>query len=135
MVSRYQDRISGPLLDRIDLRVEITPLSADDLARLPEGESTHSIAERVVRARRMALVRQGKLNDELTAVEIERVCRPEGHVRQLLHAASTRLGWSARAYHRILKVARSIADVEGAQTLSTRFIAEAIRYRRSMRET
>jgi magnesium chelatase family protein len=135
MVSRYQDRISGPLLERIDMRVEVAALGPEALACLPEGEWTHTLAERVARARRRAIARQGKPNDELTAVEIEQVCRPEGPVRQLLHAASARLGWSARAYHRVLKLARSIADFEGEDALTTQFIAESIQYRRSLRET
>ncbi len=135
MVSRYQDRISGPLLQRIDIRVEADPLSAEELELLPSGESTQTIAERVARAQRMAIVRQGKLNDELTPMEIERVCRPAGQVRQLLHAASARMGWSARAYQRVLKMARSIADIEGAEALTTAFVAEAIQYRRALRET
>jgi magnesium chelatase family protein len=135
MVSRYQDRISGPLLDRIDMRVEVPALSPEELTHLPDGEPTSVIAERVVRARARAIERQGKINDELTSAEIERVCRPEGNVRQLLHAASARLGWSARAYHRVLKVARSVADVAGAEAMGTQHLAEAIQYRRSMRET
>jgi len=135
MVSRYQDRISGPLLDRIDLRVEVTPLQSEELDGMQQGEPTQDIAARVLRARRRAIERQGKCNDELLSSEIERVCRPEGPVRQLLHAASSRLGWSARAYHRVLKVARSIADVEATDALTTQHIAEAIQYRRSLRET
>jgi magnesium chelatase family protein len=135
MVSRYQDRISGPLLDRIDMRVEVAALSADELEALPDGEVTRYAAARVARARDKALERQGKTNDELTPAEIERVCRPEGAVKQLLHAASTRLGWSARAYNRVLKVARSIADVEGADAIASQHVAEAIQYRRSLRET
>jgi magnesium chelatase family protein len=135
MVSRYQDRISGPLLDRIDMRVEVPSLSPDELAALPGGEPSSTIAERVAHARQTALRRQGKLNDELGSSEVERVCKPEGTVRQLLHAASARMGWSARAYHRVLKVARSIADVEQVEKLGTQHVAEAIQYRRSMRET
>lgn len=135
MVSRYQDRISGPVLDRIDLRVEVTALSAEEIEHLPDGELTRYMAERVARARKAALVRQGKINDELSSAEIERICRPEGAVRQLLHAASARLGWSARAYHRVLKVARSIADLDGAESLDNQHVAEAIQYRRSLRET
>ncbi len=135
MVSRYQDRISGPLLDRIDMRVEVSALSPDQLTALPDGEQTRYAAARVATARDRSLTRQGKANDELGSSEIERVCRPEGAVRQLLHAASARLGWSARAYHRVLKVARSIADLEGAQTIESRHVAEAIQYRRSLRET
>jgi magnesium chelatase family protein len=135
MVSRYQDRISGPLLDRIDMRVEVPSLSEDELLALPDGEATRYVAERVARAHERALLRQGKPNDALVSSEIERICRPEGAVKQLLHAASARLGWSARAYHRVLKVARSVADLEGADELSSKHVAEAIQYRRSLRES
>jgi len=135
MVARYQDRISGPLLDRIDMRVEVGSLTEHELMELPDGEPTRYIAERVLRAHDRALTRQGKPNDGLQAGEIERICKPEGQVKQLLHAASVRLGWSARAYHRVLKVSRSIADLEGSEELATAHVAEAIQYRRSLRET
>jgi magnesium chelatase family protein len=135
MISRYQDRISGPLLDRIDMRVELSALTPDQLTHLPDGELTRYIALRVARARAIQRERQGKLNDELNSSEIERICHPEGPVKQLLHAASARLGWSARAYHRVLKMARSIADLEGADEINNNHIAEAIQYRRSLRET
>ena len=135
MVARYQDRISGPLLDRIDMRVEVGSLTEDELMDMPDGEPTRYIAERVLKAHDRALTRQGKANDALQAGEIDRVCKPEGPVKQLLHAASVRLGWSARAYHRVLKVSRTIADLEGADELATQHVAEAIQYRRSLRET
>jgi magnesium chelatase family protein len=135
MVARYQDRISGPLLDRIDMRVEVPSLSEDELVSLADGEPTRYVAERVKRAYEIALDRQGKRNDELQAAEIERISRPVGPVKQLLHAASTRLGWSARAYHRVLKVARTIADLSGVEELATEHVGEAIQYRRSLRET
>jgi len=135
MVSRYQDRISGPLLDRIDMRVELPALSPDQLTALPDGELSRYAALRVSLARGLALERQGKPNDELAAAEIERVCRPEGPVKQLLHAASARLGWSARAYHRVLKVARTIADLDVSPSIESKHVAEAIQYRRSLRET
>jgi magnesium chelatase family protein len=135
MVSRYQDRISGPLLDRIDMRVELAALSPDELTALPDGELTRYAALRVSLARHIALERQGKPNDDLAAGEIERICRPEGAVKQLLHAASARLGWSARAYHRVLKVARTIADLDVSEAIESKHVAEAIQYRRSLRET
>jgi len=135
MVSRYQDRISGPLLDRIDMRVEVGSLTDDELMELPDGEPTRYVAERVLKAHDRALTRQGKSNDDLQAAEIERFCKPEGQVKQLLHAASVRLGWSARAYHRVLKVSRTIADLEASDELTTHHVAEAIQYRRSLRET
>ena len=135
MVARYQDRISGPLLDRIDMRVEVGSLSEDELMDMPDGEPTRYIVDRVMRAHDRAMARQGKANDELQSGEIERVCKPEGPVKQLMHAASVRLGWSARAYHRVLKVSRTIADLDGADELGTGHVAEAIQYRRSLRET
>jgi magnesium chelatase family protein len=135
MVARYQDRISGPLLDRIDMRVEVPSLSEDELVSLPDGTPTRYLAERVARAYEIALNRQGKRNDELQAAEIERMTHATGSVKQLLHAASTRLGWSARAYHRVLKVARTIADLAAVEELSTEHVGEAIQYRRSLRET
>jgi magnesium chelatase family protein len=135
MVARYQDRISGPLLDRIDMRVEVSSLTEDELLDAADGEPTRYIAERVARAHAAALSRQGKPNDALHAGEIERVSRAEGPVKQLLHAASVRLGWSARAYHRVLKVSRTIADLEGVEEITTQHVAEAIQYRRSLRET
>jgi magnesium chelatase family protein len=135
MVARYQDRISGPLLDRIDMRVEVPSLGETELTSMPDGEPTRYVAERVARAYEIALARQGKRNDELQSTEVERICHPTGPVKQLLHAASTRLGWSARAYHRVLKVARTIADLAGAEELATEHVGEAIQYRRSLRET
>jgi magnesium chelatase family protein len=135
LIARYQDRISGPLLDRIDMRVEVNALTEDELLMLPDGEPSRYLAERVLKAHDRALERQGKNNDSLLPSEVERVCHPEGPVRQLLHAASSRLGWSARAYHRVLKVSRTIADLEGADVLATTHVAEAIQYRRALRET
>ena len=135
MVARYQDRISGPLLDRIDMRVEVSALTDEEMLAMPEGEPTRFIAERVLKAHERQLLRQGKPNDALVSGEVERICAPEGAVKQLLHAAIVRLAWSARAYHRVLKVSRTIADLEGTPTLTTQHVAEAIQYRRSLRET
>jgi len=134
MVARYQDRISGPLLDRIDMRVEVSSLTDQELVAMPDGEPSRIAAERVRAAFQRALDRQGKANDELQAGEVERVCQPEGPVKQLLQAASIKLGWSARAYHRVLKVGRTIADLESADVLTTQHVAEAIQYRRALRE-
>ncbi len=134
-IAKYQDRISGPLLDRIDMRVEVSSLSEDELVELPAGERSVQVAERVLAAYNRAFDRQGRPNDALAGSDIERTCRPEGAVKQLLHAASTRLGWSTRTYHRVLKVARTIADLEGVDVLGTAHVAEAIQYRRSLRDT
>jgi magnesium chelatase family protein len=135
MISRYQDRISGPLLDRIDMRVEVSSFTEEELTAMQDGEPTRFVAERVRKSYNRAIARQGKLNDHLQAGEIEEVCRIDGPVKQLLHAAAVRLGWSMRAYHRVLKVARTVADLSGAAELATSHVAEAIQYRRSLRET
>jgi magnesium chelatase family protein len=135
LIARYQDRISGPLLDRIDMRVEVSSFTEEELTAMQDGEPTRFVAERVRKAYNRALSRQGKLNDHLQAGEIEEVCRIDGPVKQLLHAAAVRLGWSMRAYHRVLKVSRTIADLSGAVELATSHVAEAIQYRRSLRET
>jgi magnesium chelatase family protein len=135
MVARYQDRISGPLLDRIDMRIEVTSLTEEELLELPDGEPSRKPAERVKVAHQLALDRQGKPNDLLQPGEVERICAPEGPVKQLLQAASIKLGWSARAYHRVLKVARTVADLEANDVLTTQHVAEAIQYRRALRES
>jgi len=116
------------------MRIEVSSLSDEELLALPDGEPSRIAAERVNRAYQTALERQGKPNDELQAGEVERICQPEGSVKQLLQAASIKLGWSARAYHRVLKVARTIADVDGDDVLTTQHVAEAIQYRRALRE-
>ncbi len=134
LVARYQDRISGPLLDRIDMRVEVSSFTEEELTTMGDGEPTRYVAERVRKAYNQALSRQGKLNDHLQPAEIEQVCPVEGAVKQLLHAAAVRLGWSMRAYHRVLKVSRTIADLAGVGALATAHVAEAIQYRRSLRE-
>jgi magnesium chelatase family protein len=134
LVARYQDRISGPLLDRIDMRVEVSSFTEEELTTMGDGEPTRYVAERVRKAYHQALSRQGKLNDHLQPAEIDQVCTVTGAVKQLLHAAAVRLGWSMRAYHRVLKVSRTIADLGGASELATSHVAEAIQYRRSLRE-
>lgn len=133
-VQRYRDRISGPLLDRIDMRVEVSSIPEEVLTAAPDGEPTRFVAERVRRAYDRAIARQGHINDHLQGADIDAVCELDGPVQKLLHAASVRLGWSARAFHRVLKVARTIADLAGAERLETPHVAEAIQYRRALRE-
>jgi len=133
-VARYQDRISGPLLDRIDMRVEMSSFTEEELGWMPDGEPTHSVAARVREAFDRALGRQGKPNDRLDGGELQAACKVEGDAKSLLHAAMARLGWSMRAYHRVLRVSRTIADLAGAADISTQHVAEAIQYRRALRE-
>jgi len=131
-VSRYRGRLSGPLLDRIDMHVEVPRLSAAILAapRVGGGESSAAVRERVCQARSLQLQRAGKPNHALTPREMERECALDTQCRQLLEQALHRLGLSARAYHRVLKVARTIADLEGRATIGLTHLSEAIGYRR-----
>ena len=132
-VARYQDRISGPLLDRIDMRVEMTSFTEEELGHLPDGEPTRAVAARVRTVRDRALGRQGKPNDRLKSSELQAACKVEERARSLLNAATARLGWSMRAYHRVLRVSRTIADLSGAADIATQHVAEAIQYRRALR--
>ena len=98
------------------------------------GESTQAIATRVAAAFALQLARQGKANQRLSSTETEQHCRLEPHGEQLLHGAMARLHWSARTYHRVLRVARSIADLAGSPGIMQAHVAEAIQYRRVLRE-
>lgn len=129
-ITRYRNRISGPLLDRIDLQIEVPALPAETLQRSPEGDHSATIRARVLAARERQLDRQGKVNADLSSSEVDRWCQPDTAGNQLLQQAAERLDLSARAYHRILKVARSIADLSGVSHIGVAQIAEAVQYRR-----
>ncbi len=130
-VARYRHRVSGPLLDRIDLHVEVPRPEAWTLnPDLPsDGESSPAVAARVFAARERMLNRAGKPNAALTVADVNRDCRPDESARALLEQASSRLGLSARAYHRILKLARTIADLESSSGIVAEHVAEAIAFR------
>jgi magnesium chelatase family protein len=134
LVARYQDRISGPLLDRIDMQIQVGALAHDDLLKQADGEPSAAIGARVGQAFAAQLARQGKSNNGLSTTEIDLHCQPDTAGEQLLRTAMTRLNWSARAYHRVLKVARTIADLGSAATIGQAHVAEAIQYRRALRE-
>jgi magnesium chelatase family protein len=136
-VTRYRARISGPLLDRIDMQVEVPRLPPERLsaeARV-DAEPSAAVRARVEAARALQQARAGKPNSALVSREIERDCRPDANGRTLLTQALTRLSLSPRAYHRILKLARTIADLDGSETVATQHISEAIGYRRLDRGT
>lgn len=129
-VTRYKGKISGPLLDRIDLHIEVAALKEDELTKAANAESSEVIRSRVEKARDIQLQRQGKANFALGTAEIEKYCQPDEGGSALIKTAISRLNLSARAYHRILKVARSIADLAGDAHIKSAHIAEAVQYRR-----
>lgn len=134
----YQARISGPLLDRIDLRIEVPAVSASDLIRPERAESSSAVAARVARARKIQSERFERLgiagagtNAHCPPAVIETIAAPDAAGMALLSDASEKLGFSARAYHRVLKVARTLADLEASETVGRIHLAEAISYRMS----
>ena len=132
-IARYQGKLSGPLLDRIDLHVEVPALPAQELLHAPPGEPSHAVRARVAAARDRALARQGKPNQALQGQEIDAHLALQGAAAQFLQTAAARLGWSARSTHRALKVARTIADLADAEEVGVAHVAEAVQYRRVLR--
>lgn len=132
LVLRYQARISGPLLDRIDLQVEVPALPAEALAGAPDGEPSAPIAGRVAAAQQRALARQGCRNAQLAGDALDLHCALDAGGAAFLRAVSARLGWSARSFHRVLRVARSIADLADREIITNADLAEAIQYRRAL---
>jgi len=131
-IHRYRARISGPLLDRIDMHVEVPRLAPGELSAEadPNAETSAQVRDRVIRARDTQLTRAGKPNHALGSRDLERTCPLQDSGRRLMEQAMTRLGLSARAYHRVLKVARSIADLQGEEDIQVPHLSEAIGYRR-----
>ncbi|MGH8400128.1 MAG: YifB family Mg chelatase-like AAA ATPase [Gammaproteobacteria bacterium] len=130
-IQRYRARVSGPLLDRIDLHVEVPRLTHDVLRPCsePDGEASQQVAQRVIIARQRQLTRSGKANARLATREVNRHCTLGDSSQRLLERAMEQLGLSARGYHRVLKVARTIADLADSDAIADSHIAEAIGYR------
>jgi magnesium chelatase family protein len=132
-IQRYRSRVSGPLLDRIDIQVEVPALRYQELASREAGESSTSIRHRVNAARKIQQERFHKrsihANAQMGSKDIKRHCVVEAEAERLLEAAINKLGLSARAYSRVLKVGRTIADLDGSEALHSAHIAEAIQYR------
>jgi magnesium chelatase family protein len=128
-VQKYRSRISGPLLDRIDMHIEVPRIGLDEMQG-PYGEASCSVRERVAKARCLQLQRNQTVNSRLTSQQIDTVCVLADADRNLLQQAMTRLQLSPRAYHRILKLARTIADMDESATIQTHHLTEAINYRK-----
>lgn len=133
-IQRYMNKISGPLLDRIDIQVEITPVPFEDISKAAPGEPSSAIRQRVIKARSIQEARYSGVkgihcNAQMTERMIHEYAEPEADGIELLRTAMKRLSLSARAYNRILKVARTVADLDGSEKVRTEHLAEAIGYR------
>lgn len=129
-VNKYMGRLSAPLLDRIDLIVEMPYLKTEDLTLYHAGMGSHIIRERVMKAREIQLQRQNKLNYALNLHEMEEHCRLDDNANKLLQSAATKLGLSARSYHKIIRISRTIADIEQAVEITGRHVAQALQYKK-----
>ena len=134
-MERYLGKLSGPLLDRIDLYVEVPPLEFDELSRRPAAECSADIKKRVDGARSVQAGRFGGAgalcNAHMGPAELERYCALDDSCTALMKGAYERMGLTARSYDRILRVARTIADLEGSGQIRAPHLAEAIQYRES----
>jgi len=132
-IYRYRSRLSGPLLDRIDLHIEVPPVTIQELGTEREEETLEKIKERVMKARKIQEERfKGKkiyANSQMPIRMIKKYCEISSSAHSLLEKAIERFGLSPRAYHRILKVLRTIADLEGMERIEDSYVAEAIQYR------
>ena len=139
MIQKYLSKISGPLLDRIDMHIEVIPVEFDKLAGTRPAETSGMIRERVIHARGIQAQRYASYpgvhsNAQISRKMIEKFCRIDEQGQQLLKNAMEKRGLSARAYDRILKVARTIADLEESENIQNNHLAEAIQYRSLDRE-
>ena len=130
-VTRYRNRVSGPLLDRVDLQLTLPPPPAGWLDLAP-GEPSSIVAQRVAACRQLQLSRQGCVNAALPVSGLDDLCKVGPDAQTLLQRAMVRLGWSGRAVHRVLRIARTVADLEGEAVLNAAHVGEAIQYRRGL---
>lgn len=132
-IGAYRARVSGPLLDRIDLRVVVPTLRSHELnEELPPGETTAQVAARVLATRERQLARSGKLNSRLSIQDLSQHCRLDAAAEHLFWQSQASLGISARSYHRMLRVARTIADLEGSDRIRATHVAEAVQLKRAL---
>lgn len=130
-VNRYRAKISGPLLDRIDMHIEVNPLSQEEISARAAGDTSQTVRERVEQARNFQHARQNALNSRLSAAEVDAYCIPNETAQTFARKALEQLDMSARSYHRILKVARTIADLSQDEDITAKHLGEAIQYRRA----
>jgi len=132
-ITKYMNRISGPLLDRIDIHIEVHSVKYDDLSSERPAESSEDIKKRVDKARNIQLERYKDYgihcNSELTSELIKKYCKLDEESKLLLKNAFEKLGFSARAHDRVLKLARTIADLDNSEDITKKHLAEAIQYR------
>jgi magnesium chelatase family protein len=133
-IAHYRGRISGPLLDRIDLHVDVPALRENDLSDAPPGEPSAAVRARVDAAHERQLARQVRQNAFLASGEVERWCALDVAAQKLLRESTSRLGLSARAFHRVLKVSRTIADLAANDFVRSTHVAEALAYRQIDRQ-
>lgn len=131
-IARYQNKLSGPFLDRIDMQVEVSALPPSELMYPSATESSAHIAARVTQALDIQIQRQGHTNHKLSGKQLDHACKLNSASAQFLQRAATQLGWSARSFHRVLRVARTIADLAQSQQVATEHLSEAIQYRRAL---
>jgi magnesium chelatase family protein len=136
MIQRYQNRVSGPLMDRIDIHIEVQRVPFEKLAGLEAGEASATIRQRVDAARHRQAERfagwqkaEVLVNGDMGPAEVQHFCRIEEPDKELLRTAVQQLHLSARAYHRVLKLSRTIADLDGSARINVQHLAEALQYR------
>ena len=129
MITKYRNRISGPLLDRIDIHIEVPAVKYKEMAGEATGETSERVRQRVAEARAVQRNRLGHANARLAPKEMKQHCRLDTDCQELLKMAMTELNLSARAYDRILKVSRTIADLDASEHIQSQHISEAIQYR------
>lgn len=128
-IKRYQNRLSGPLLDRIDLHIDVPPLHANELQNAQTGESSEIVRQRVISAYQQQLKRQGCLNQHLSPQQLQQFAPLNAQCQNIISMAQQRLNLSARAYHRVLRVARTIADLATSEHIEISHLSEALSYR------
>jgi magnesium chelatase family protein len=137
-IIRYRNRISGPLLDRIDIQIEVPAVPYSELSHARRGESSASIRERVIRARKIQEQRFKDIsihcNSQMSSKELRSFCKLSEENRAFLEAVANKLALSARAFHRIIKIGRTIADLEESTTVTMAHLSEAVQYRSLDRE-